>query len=419
MSRKLLENLHYRKHLVIHMDINKTIIQEDKAGGRSFDDVLNSNVAANVFGRVDDSTGKWIPLHGPYDSQEYDKDATITYDAYVDKIYSKPDGMDDLSFLERKKIWKSITDKRKEAVRNFTLSGSLGESFAHLVELQRERLKIEQVKQSHQIIPSFFHLINVLSELNWPFTLVFRTFGNDLPEILSEWKDFVMGNHACKPSGPILEKMKLKIENASYSLLPVACIYRVDQQILLCKGIYSLKGVTESIERLAADCPLRIPVVEECCRGLPGFDGVEEITYCNLSSRLMEYYGSETSCGVGGLVDHYDYWASSAECRDSGKVFPVHLRENIRVKESSSSLLDRSTISSYSVFFDDNIFWGDPHSIVDIRDERSAMSICSAEIEKMFCVPVNAFKAIVDMDYFVNELVQCILLQEQYFHQMI
>lgn len=400
---------------MLHMDINKTIIQVDKAGGRSFDDVLNSNVAANVFGSVDDSSGKWVPQCGPFDLQQCEKKSLITYDAYVDRLYAKPDGMDDLPFSERRKVWKSVTDKRKEAVRSFTHPGCLGESFAPLIQLQRDKLANGKEDINHRIVPSFFRLVNVLSEMNWPFTLVFRTFGDDLHDILSEWRDFVLGCHYWKPCGPILAKMNARIEAPSFSFFPVGCVYRFMDKLFFCKGVLSIKSVLGFIEKNAGEASSMIDLLKQYCSALPGYDGVEEIVHHELSVRLQEYFGSEDSCGVGGLVDHYDYWASAAEYRSGGKVFPVCYRDNVTCGNPISCSGNAAGAATYIVFFDDNISLGDMHSIVDIRDDINGKSICDPEIEKRFCVPVNAFKAIVDVDYFVSELAKCILLQEKYF----
>lgn len=414
MSRSLLESVRHRKRLVLNMDINKTIIQTDRAGGRSFEDVLNSNAAANVYGHIDECSGKWKPMYGPFDLPVLEKGSLITYDAYIDKLFCKPDGMENLPFSERREIWKSVTEKRKKATRSFTHTGSIGESFAFLVQMQQEKLQKESAGENEFIIPSFFQLVNVLSELNWPFTLVFRTFGDDLLDILSEWKKFVLGCHTYKPRGEILAEMKRRLEKAvPCNSFSVACIYRHDDKIFLCKGVSSIKSSINSIDKGVSDSSSVLQIVENFCRKLPGFTEVEEVAHNELSVELMKYFGTEHSSDVGGLVDHYDYWASVAESRCGGKVFPVQLgkssKNGVPTNSSSSNIED----FTYTVFFDDNIFLGQTNSIVDIRDKWSGMSVCDAEIESKYCVPVNAFKAIVDLDYFVNELSKCVLLQER------
>lgn len=423
MSRRFLEKACKRRHLFLHIDINKTIIQTDSAGGRSFEDVLNSNAAANVFGRVDDITGEWKPLYGPHDTpsgQDNPSDSIITYDAYIDKRFSEPSGMQDLPFEERKKVWKGVTEQRKAAVRVFTQPGSIGNQYAGLVEEQREKMIADQAtKTLHSIIPSFFSLVNFLSDINWPFTLIFRTFGNDLPNILSEWKHFVLGNHVCKPSGPILKEMREKLMmndlNGGESFT-TCCMFRTGERLFFVTGPPSLKLATsalENVEQMNGDCLSRALASSFQC--LPNFQGIQEVSFTSLFSSLRECYHPVkydiSTSAVGGLVDHYEHWASVAEHRKGGKVFPIYIPQTSGT--TMNKTLPPEEEGYYQVFFDDNIFIGDNRSIVDLRDMSTGESICNPEIEQCFCVPVNAFKAIVDEEYFLDELARCLSLQEK------
>jgi hypothetical protein len=47
-----------------------------------------------------------------------------------------------------------------------------------------ETLTRTSARQYHYIIPSFLQLLKHLKETGRSFTLVFRTFGQDLPEVL-------------------------------------------------------------------------------------------------------------------------------------------------------------------------------------------------------------------------------------------
>jgi hypothetical protein len=49
-------------------------------------------------------------------------------------------------------------------------------------------------KQYH-ILPSFVHLISKLDEMNVDFTLVFRTFGIDIPRVAEEFNLICEGKH--------------------------------------------------------------------------------------------------------------------------------------------------------------------------------------------------------------------------------
>lgn len=387
MSRSVLESC-ARKHLVLHMDINKTIIQIDQAGGRTLDDVLNSNVAANVYGFVDPADDKWKPLYGPFDKDpgcsSSAKRELLTYDTYVDRLHCEPPGMQDLPKKEKDAVWKAVSNLRRQATRKFTHAGEPGEAYAALVDLQREHLK--HGDEYYHIIPSFFTLINSLSELDMPFSLIFRTFGSDMDSILEEWKSFVKGAHFCKPSGPVLQKML-----HSYTEPLCGSVYRHEDDMYICYGPHvSLSSLLDG----GIDETDELQILERL-RHLPGCTSAYKTSFADLKDHLVEYF--KHSNNVGGLVDYYPNWAQGAERRTGGKVFPLSLNDP----------------DYYYVFFDDNIFIGDERSIVDIREAESGASIVDPGIERRYCVPANAFKAIVDDNYFVNELSKCLQLQSE------
>ncbi|KAG5495152.1 hypothetical protein JKF63_02206 [Porcisia hertigi] len=385
MSRQFLQQCS-KKHLVIHMDINKTIIQIDQAGGRTMEDVLNSNVAANTFGLVDPTNKQWRPLYSVLDAPvklpDTHSDSVISYDVYIDSLYCAPPGMQQMPKTERDAVWKSVSNLRRQATRKFTFPGEVGEAYAQLVDLQREHLK--HGDGYHSIIPSFFHMVNTLSELNFHFTLIFRTFGSDLNTVLQEWSSFVLGTHACKPSGPVLQNLKEKyVEPLS------GCLFRQANDIYICDGprVSLSSYIKPEFDELDS-----VKVLKHL-QQVPGCTLAHKTSFTDLKDHLVEYFAQSNN--VGGLVDYYPAWAQAAEHRTGGKVFPV--------------LQDDPNY--YYVFFDDNIFIGEEHSIVDLREADGAKSIVDVEVEKKYCIPVNALKAIVDNEYFLNELCACLRLQ--------
>lgn len=385
MSRALLERL-ARRHLVLHMDINKTIIQVDLAGGRTLEDVLNSNVAANVLGEVDSEGKCWKPLYIPVEGTDAEPSPVslsglVTYDAFIDRLYCEPAGMQDLPKAERDALWKKISGLRREACKKFTYPGEVGHQYAHLVEKQRSAL---HENGSFSIIPSFFNFVNDLSDMNWPFTLIFRTFGSDMGSVLEEWKTFVEGNHVCKPRGVILAKMK-----ECYVQPLCATVFRHSDDMFICYGpCVSLSYLDSSLDVSSPQ------IIMDQLRGVPGSTDVRKVSFTSLTNDLVGHF--QKSNNVGGVVDYYPYWAQGAERRSCGKVYPIIQGDR----------------NYFHVFFDDNIFLGDERSIVDIRAAATNESILDPGVEKKFCVPVNAFEAIVNKDYFVDRLYECLILQQ-------
>ncbi|KEG11630.1 putative ubiquitin ligase [Trypanosoma grayi] len=381
MSRAFLERCP-RRHLVVHMDINKTIIQVDSAGGRSMEDVLNSNIAANVWGRHDGD--KWVAMMGPH--QAGDRTGLVTYDEYVDSVHTEPMGMQELPKAERDRVWRDISASRRAVLRTFTHAGQPGEDYKHHIDEQR---KVLAAAPNHSIIPSFFRFVNTLSELNWSFTLIFRTFGNDLSNVLREWRQFVFGEHTCKPQGAVLKRMK-----EAYVPEATGCIFREKEQLFFCIGPEKAAVVhhPEGVETLpSAEVVSQLSVMPSCKE-------VYQTNFALLHDQLLEY--TAASNNVGGLVDYYPFWAQGAERRTGGKVFPVVV--------APPSTCEKPL---YYIFFDDNIFIGDEKSIVDLRDVATGDSITDAATERKYCVGVNPYKAIVEEDYFVDCLARRIALQ--------
>ncbi|CCW71497.1 unnamed protein product [Phytomonas sp. Hart1] len=400
MSRAFLAHCP-RRRLVIHMDLNKTLLQVDPAGGRSVEDVLNSNAAGVVYGVVDDA-GLWRPCYGPKNRPPTDPlpqdpvtkgptppngpPALITYAAYVDATYGEPVGMRGLPLDLRRARWAEVTAHRRAATGGFTAPGAVGEPYADLVEEQRRCLGGD----GHHIIPAFFKLVNLLSTQDWPFTLIFRTFGEDLPRVLEEWQRFIKGEHKYRPEGVVLQRMR---ENG----IPprTGSMYRNHEKMYLCLGpsrsISSFGSLNlEKINHSDVEATL----VE--LRKLPNCYDVRQTSFHQLNNELIQFYAESNN--VGGLIDYYPAWAQVAEQRNGGKVFPVPFSK-------------REEDMNYYVFFDDNIFIGDERSIVDLRDAYTAESLIGSTLESPFCISVSSYEAITNEDYFIDCLCERLQLQ--------
>ncbi|CCW60853.1 unnamed protein product [Phytomonas sp. EM1] len=385
MSRPFLERCP-RRHLVIHMDINKTILQVDPAGSRSMEDILNSNAADNVYGYVD-SSGEWKALYGPREAKSQtfphtvSSDNIVTYAAFIDQKYSEPGIMQTLSPSERSAKWAEISSLRRAATGRFTTPNSIGCRYAYMVEEQRQCLKLNSGDGYHSIVPSFFNLINLLSNLDWSFTLIFRTFGSDLPKVLEEWQQFVQGTHECKPEGSVLRRMSENIVTPR-----TGCMYRDHEEMYLCLGPSLSASTIRSLDLAKITHPNNVAIITEL-KKLPNCHSVRQTNLHELNSHLIEYFAQSNN--VGGLVDYYPAWAQAAERRCAGKVFPIPFSK-------------RGEGVNYYVFFDDNIFIGNDRSIVDLRDEHTMKSLIGSTSERPFCIPVNAYEAITNEDYFID-----------------
>lgn len=479
--------------VVVHMDINRTIIHVDPAGGKSFEDVLNSNAARMVVGitrrlggggpataaaaagegdaaaTLDASSATAGTADGPRLAFEplgllpdLPRDATLaraaaqaardghtvmTYDDFVEEAIGNPPNLAALgSNAARREAMKGVSNQRRALRHSFTYPGQPGAPWAALVEQQRVALtrppknnntnsssssgEAANTPERWHITPSFFAFVNDLSLLDWPFTLIFRTFGSDLPEVLAEWTTFVRGAHDIPAKGPILAKMAA---DAGDHAVPVGAIYRDRQGLSFCWGATAAPPPpAPSHEHLLG---------RDYLATLPSHCNARNVSYGELYAELTQ----AAHGAVVGAVDYYPYWSQHGEHRSAGKVFPVLRRSSTAAAASSTTAaavlqsllttpddddpsmlpLEQFTASSsqraeqaahseqfaalqalppFQVFFDDNIRTdGGPKSIVDVRDATTGLP-GTIQDEGVYCCQVEPFDAITDLAYFSKEL---------------
>lgn len=150
-------------HLILHVDVNGTLILTDKASGKSIEKALIYALASKVEGCWDKAH-----LHAP-----------MTYTDYVKfkKLPKWPHETTD-RITARK-----IQDDQKELICEFFdyLHANDHSALPEAKQLYNRALKrVEEMreKQSH-VFPSFYALLNYLKTHEISYTLVLRTFGKD------------------------------------------------------------------------------------------------------------------------------------------------------------------------------------------------------------------------------------------------
>lgn len=380
-----------QRPVILHMDINKTIIHVDVAGGKTMEDVLNANVGKMVFGHVTSSDAGAAMFTAVSCSQDAvsvcpaipPNARFMCFDDFVDVALPTMAGFDSLPPAERREQWKQLSGKRRAMKASFTHPGNPGEAYAQFVEQQRKALTRPNGTSMWNIVPSFFNVMNELSAAEWPFVLVFRTFGSDLPEILEEWKEFIGGHHDFgPPQGPLLAHLVHKE-------VPVGVVYRDKQGLSFCWG--TAQSPPPPHDDTAA--PLH---GEDYLRTLPQYASARNVSYSDLYKELVDAAHGP----VIGAVDFYPFWSQNGENRMAGKVFPV-------LKTSSPD-----QPAPFQIFFDDNICHGDVRSIVDMRDALSGEPIpADGPQEGLFCCAVDSFQAICNVEYFAEQLAEHVYLQ--------
>lgn len=161
---------HYRKrkappHILLHFDINGTIFAKDKKKEKLREDyMLLLSLARSTVSKWDGENGR-----------------EMSFKQYVDQILHPGD-----------KSHPTVKEKREEAIMGFldTLKRhdpALSQQVQKKYEESLEKCtSLDGEKRVYKVFPSFFSLLQKLRSLNIPFTIIFRTFGDDLNSVREE-----------------------------------------------------------------------------------------------------------------------------------------------------------------------------------------------------------------------------------------
>lgn len=144
------------EQLLLYFDVNKTLIASDKASDKTVDNVVNHLLAEKYI-------GVWSPdQNAPY--------------SYVEFIYQTIDS-NDLSTKKLKKIRKVFLDNFVEHLSDtdHPLKKEVNENYQKLMSKLNDSTSI--------IFESFFSLLKYLNETNTKYSIVIRSFGNDIPDV--------------------------------------------------------------------------------------------------------------------------------------------------------------------------------------------------------------------------------------------
>jgi hypothetical protein len=156
ISLFLFSSIYSKPHIIIHMDINRTIIASDIKQKLGIDDIVNLSLSKKYI-------YKWENTPDP-----------MSYYDYIYTIkYPGPRRDSSLRKLRRNDINKFIDYLRQ-------INHSYYEKA--LCELQ----KAKNIMENRIVFPSFVKLIETLEEKNISFSLIFRSFGSDLDAVTKE-----------------------------------------------------------------------------------------------------------------------------------------------------------------------------------------------------------------------------------------
>ena len=340
--------------LVLHFDVNETILLGDVAGGDSFEDAINKCIAKSaLISYADSSCIKW------YDGSSMDSGCPPP----LMPNWIRPEKC--TSYYEY--FRKSLGDKRKL----FTLNGP-GRGYRPVYEEVEQALRwpkgatkptksLCQDGIHHFLIPGFFKTLTELQNRGREFSVVIRTFGDDLDDLVACVNDFAQGKHLPEFQaypGKTLDHFHIAPEN-------------------VWKGRYDENGNFNLINK-ANDSV--ISNENEVVKLLQG-------GYCN-----------EDSISIIACQDDYEHWAQHNYHPSAGKPLWITKAD------------DRY----HHIFFDDNIKNNEEDSIVAARiretsadDFKALDGKSTLRLHGIHLVKVPTYAAVLDKNWFLKAIDAC------------
>lgn len=373
------KHVHNRPHLVMNFDINKTIIMVDTAKGQPISDVLNGILSECSWGEqveiseaepveagwrlLNDEPSVMKPRHMVEEREKHNLPPVISY----------------LEYLKMRLPGKNNKKQVEQLYKSFTEPGKPGEGVRSCYDRMQQRI-IDGCGSSgggstkRSILSSFFNLAKELVNQERTFSVVFRTFGKDLPRITEEFNEFCMGNHPnypdCRFDGSNESGLDLRIVPEN-----IGSWYRDDNRIAIVWGTTSFE---EDLKAAGGK--------------LEDYMGKPENAHLRLSDGGEAAYAAvraktSNSCTVA-LRDYWPYWHKKGERGQYGKALFVDPKDTRRL----------------DIFFDDCIHLGEEDThIVDVRQGDCGL-IWPVYAHKHYLCRAEPFHAILDEDYFLKKL---------------
>ncbi|XP_053325911.1 uncharacterized protein LOC128500689 [Spea bombifrons] len=167
-----------KRKLVLHLDLNNTILVSDAATGQGPGAALNSYLTTVAWGQFSES-GEWRWLEDCLSVMPPSKDA-ISYYTQFGRCSDFVDTQLGKRFKDVHAHHMQLLEWEGEADKVFAQTGEDG-------------------KRYNWILPSFFYLVESLYKQGRRFSVILRTFGTDLPLVLQAVHSAFMGKHPHLP----------------------------------------------------------------------------------------------------------------------------------------------------------------------------------------------------------------------------
>ncbi|CAH0489049.1 unnamed protein product [Peronospora farinosa] len=403
-----------RRNVVLHFDLNRTILMSDAAGGRTMENTVNYLLSECTWGYVNPlAPFEWVCVS---DTSSIEPPVTnntnglslISYKKYVDNAYPYQNiaTAKDSDIDQIKTVNKVAKQKRTALQSAFTCGDNapgfrVRQSFQDVMEklhfphgkqreaakqlastMPKSRLHEAWSQGRYYLLPSFLQFLSYLTsskvmqkELN--VKLVFRTFGDDIVEVARELDLLVDGHH---PIGlPALpDHFRLKIEPSARC---IATFYRdgleADGTVLALGTLTKVPFSTKLAEEGASAPNNFYAASDQNVKVIRGFQSIQE---------TLE--GMLKGASILALRDYWEWWSAHAENGQYGKLLLI---------DEEKAVMN----GDIAVFFDDHIEANHSH-IVDVRDVRSGASVDFEKSYGKYLQRVEPVAAITDPNYFIS-----------------
>ena len=360
--------------LVLHFDVNETIMVGDPAGGDTFEDCLNKMIAKNAFVRARAAGAD--PRAAASAAELTWWDGTPLDDARGGGARARaPALLSDWEWPEGCVPFYQVAALKRHARRFTDGDGSPGRAYRPLFERLEAALRVPEAERARVdarlchdgvhwfLVPAFFHALRALHAARRDFAVVVRTFGTDGPNVARAIAAWAEGAHPTIGGVPALAASRARAwrirfaDDGGFALTPEA-----------------------AADGAAAD-------------GAAAGGALAE----EAALAMMEARGAAgPTCAV--VSDDYAWWAAHGESAAAGK--PLWL-----------TLADEAT---HHVFFDDNIKNDARASIVATRVRRDAAAPfapapgdATRQLHGLFLVRCPTFEAVLDPAWFLKQIDAC------------
>ncbi|KAG7387940.1 hypothetical protein PHYPSEUDO_013338 [Phytophthora pseudosyringae] len=403
-----------RRSVVLHFDLNRTVLMSDAAGGRTMENTVDYLLSECTWGYVNPSSpSEWVCVSDVSSIEPPVDEATngpnlISYKQFVDDAHpyqslATAQGSD----IDQIKAVNKAAKKRRTALQSAFTGGDeapgrrVRGSFEDVMQrlhfpeggqreaakqlaatLPKSRLQEAWSEGRYYLLPSFLQFLSYLAspkvtEQELDVKLVFRTFGDDIVEVARELELLVDGQH---PVGlPALpERFRLKLEPSARR---VGTFYRDGFEAdgtALAVGTLTKVPFSSKLAEEGASAPNSFYAASDPdVKVIRGFQPIQE----TLEGMLQ-------GAGTLALRDYWEWWSAHAEDGQYGKLLLI---------DGEKAEKD----DDVAVFFDDHIEAHHSH-IVDVRDARSGAAVAFETSRGKYLQRVEPFAAITDPNYFTS-----------------